>query len=225
MEDFNVQNVQSEESAESNQKTMGRRQVLKAITATSGAVIASQVLPNAWTKPLIEGGILPAHAATSATNTPQPGATATNTPQSPTATPTSTQFRIFNEGVKQVGAVNNCDTGAFGTGSSFDTFFDYDDPSGNVTAGTKILYTFSGQVDPNTPLYEFKLTDNFVTKTGDGFKGTIKISWCLRFNGSPLTLHYQLKNEKGAVSNTVVINISIPAGALSTGGLAGGSCQ
>ncbi|GEM_PF-3678698 len=74
------------DSAESNQKTMGRRQVLKAITATSGAVIASQVLPSTWTKPLIESGILPAHAATSATNTPQPGVTATNTPQ-PTNTP------------------------------------------------------------------------------------------------------------------------------------------
>lgn len=41
---------------------MSRRKLLKALAATSGAVVASQMLPGQWSKPLIESGVLPAHA-------------------------------------------------------------------------------------------------------------------------------------------------------------------
>jgi hypothetical protein len=39
-----------------------RRNMLKGITAGSGAVIASQALPEKWTKPIINSTMLPAHA-------------------------------------------------------------------------------------------------------------------------------------------------------------------
>ncbi len=49
----------------SPQETLGRRQLLKAIAATGGAVAASTLLPGEWAKPVVEVGVLPAHAQTS----------------------------------------------------------------------------------------------------------------------------------------------------------------
>lgn len=51
---------------ESPQRTeIGRRQVLKAMIATGGALAASAMLPAEWTKPVVEMGVLPAHAQVS----------------------------------------------------------------------------------------------------------------------------------------------------------------
>ncbi len=104
-------------SSEPNGKTVSRRDLLKGALATGGAIAASTLLPEKWIKPLIRGGVLPAHAQTSlptatpgatntsvppATDTPAPTstATATNTPTStptntPTPTPTPTQAPAF----------------------------------------------------------------------------------------------------------------------------------
>ncbi len=46
-------------------KTIGRRDLLKALTATGGAVTVAALVPGKWTKPVIEAGVMPAHAATS----------------------------------------------------------------------------------------------------------------------------------------------------------------
>ena len=46
-------------------ETLGRRQLLKAIAATGGAVAASTLLPGEWAKPVVEVGVLPAHAQVS----------------------------------------------------------------------------------------------------------------------------------------------------------------
>jgi hypothetical protein len=55
---------------ETPQETLGRRQLLKALGATGGAVAASSMLPGKWAKPVIEAGVLPAHAQV--TPTPEP---------------------------------------------------------------------------------------------------------------------------------------------------------
>jgi hypothetical protein len=47
-------------------QTMGRRELLKIVAATGGAVALSS-LPNRWEKPLVEVGVLPAHAQASDT--------------------------------------------------------------------------------------------------------------------------------------------------------------
>ena len=47
---------------ESLRETLGRRQLLKALAATSGAIAASNLLPGKWAKPVVEVGVLPAHA-------------------------------------------------------------------------------------------------------------------------------------------------------------------
>ena len=91
-------------SSESNGKTVSRRDVLKGALATGGAIAVSTILPEKWIKPLIRGGVLPAHAQTSlptatpgatsappATETPAPTRTQTTTPtNTPTATNTPT---------------------------------------------------------------------------------------------------------------------------------------
>jgi hypothetical protein len=42
--------------------TVSRRRLLKALVAAGGTVAASTLLPSKWTKPVVEVGVLPAHA-------------------------------------------------------------------------------------------------------------------------------------------------------------------
>jgi len=46
-------------------RTEGRRHLLKAVTVGGGAVVVGTSLPAAWTKPVIESVVLPAHAQAS----------------------------------------------------------------------------------------------------------------------------------------------------------------
>ncbi len=54
-----------EAPAETPEKTFGRRELLKALAAAGGAVTASSLLPGEWAKPVVEVGVLPAHAQVS----------------------------------------------------------------------------------------------------------------------------------------------------------------
>jgi hypothetical protein len=55
------------EPSKPNQKALSRRDLLKILTASGGALAASQLVPNEWTTPLVESGVLPAHAQGSPT--------------------------------------------------------------------------------------------------------------------------------------------------------------
>jgi hypothetical protein len=44
------------------ERTVSRRRLLRILAATGGAIAASGVLPSQWTKPVVEVGVLPAHA-------------------------------------------------------------------------------------------------------------------------------------------------------------------
>ena len=44
------------------ENTLSRRELLKALAAAGGALGAAAFLPGKWTKPLVEAGVLPAHA-------------------------------------------------------------------------------------------------------------------------------------------------------------------
>jgi hypothetical protein len=46
-------------------KYVSRREMLKALLAAGGGLTAAAFLPARWIKPVVESGILPAHAATS----------------------------------------------------------------------------------------------------------------------------------------------------------------
>jgi Mg-chelatase subunit ChlD len=41
---------------------MGRRELLKALAAGGGAIAVTSIMPGKWAKPIIEAGLLPAHA-------------------------------------------------------------------------------------------------------------------------------------------------------------------
>jgi hypothetical protein len=45
---------------------LSRREVLKALAVIGGAAAASALLPERWVKPVVEAGVLPAHAQSSA---------------------------------------------------------------------------------------------------------------------------------------------------------------
>ncbi len=47
------------------ERTLGRRELLKALTAGGGAIAASAMLSGKWVKPVVEVGVLPAHAQSS----------------------------------------------------------------------------------------------------------------------------------------------------------------
>lgn len=57
---------------ETPNETLSRRQLLKTLAATGGAVSASSLLPGKWVKPVVEVGLLPAHAQVTPTPTPAP---------------------------------------------------------------------------------------------------------------------------------------------------------
>ena len=46
-------------------KNLSRRDLLKALAATGGAITATTMLPEKWTQPVVDVGVLPAHAQTS----------------------------------------------------------------------------------------------------------------------------------------------------------------
>ena len=46
-------------------KKLGRRDLLKVMTAGAGGLVASAFLPKKWTKPVVDFGVSPVHAAAS----------------------------------------------------------------------------------------------------------------------------------------------------------------
>lgn len=47
---------------ETTETTISRRELLKVIAAAGGALAASTLLPGRWARPIVEAGVLPAHA-------------------------------------------------------------------------------------------------------------------------------------------------------------------
>jgi hypothetical protein len=44
------------------ESSLSRRELLKTLTAGGGALVASALLPDEWTSPVVQSGVLPAHA-------------------------------------------------------------------------------------------------------------------------------------------------------------------
>ena len=79
--------ISSDKSSEN--QSPGRRDALKKILVGAGVVTGSQLLPDEWTKPIVDSIIVPAHAQSSGDVTPAPGTTS-SVPVSPTPPPGST---------------------------------------------------------------------------------------------------------------------------------------
>jgi len=54
--------VEETQPIETNKTSLSRRELLKTITASGGALLASALLPDEWTSPVVQSGVLPAHA-------------------------------------------------------------------------------------------------------------------------------------------------------------------
>ena len=62
--------MQESQTHESSQAALSRRELLKVLAASGGALAAAAFLPGKWSKPLVQAGVLPAHAQ--ATPEPEP---------------------------------------------------------------------------------------------------------------------------------------------------------
>jgi hypothetical protein len=82
------------ETPKEQRARIGRRQLLKTLITAGGVAAASTLLPGRWVKPLVEVGVLPAHAQASAPTpmcyTPTPSHTPTPSPMCYTPTPSHT---------------------------------------------------------------------------------------------------------------------------------------
>ena len=77
------------------EKKITRRDLLKALIAGSGGIVAAGFVPEKWLKPVVKSGVLPVHAQAS---TPEPTASPEPTRQ-PTQTPTPDYIQgDYNEG-------------------------------------------------------------------------------------------------------------------------------
>jgi len=57
--------ITKKQLAHNTGKKLNRREVLKTLAAGSGALAAAAFLPSKWSKPVIQAGVLPAHAQAS----------------------------------------------------------------------------------------------------------------------------------------------------------------
>ncbi|GAB4446559.1 MAG: hypothetical protein Kow0031_29190 [Anaerolineae bacterium] len=103
---MNNQNLATSSTSE-EERTLGRRELLKALTAGGGAIAASAMLSGQWVKPVVEAGVLPAHAQGSLLvyfgNPPNPVTT--------TNSDTGTQGEVSPSGVSAILVVVNPATG------------------------------------------------------------------------------------------------------------------
>lgn len=82
--------------------SLNRRELLKALAAGSGAMAACTILPAQWVKPVIEVGVLPAHAQASPAPTQEP----TEYTIACTADPTSGNTTFVDDITATVSATN-----------------------------------------------------------------------------------------------------------------------
>ncbi|MCB0197386.1 MAG: hypothetical protein KDJ65_35895 [Anaerolineae bacterium] len=178
---------------------ISRREALKSLAAVTGAVTLA-VLPSKWETPVIEAGVLPAHAQSSATPTP-------------VSAPSPTLV-ISNLAVTFTG-LNNCTLPPVlggGTGSSNDLSFNYSDSSSRVTTGSTIRFG----TDFNTSIpSSIDINNSLVSVSGNASSGTITLTpLCIRFaTANSATAEIQLVNADGIESNRIQITIPRPAGA------------
>jgi hypothetical protein len=152
-------------------KTIGRRELLKALAATGGAITAASMLPGKWSKPAIEVGVLPAHAQ-------QTGV-----------------FQIGQLNARQAGPAVQAERFPF----LYQADFNYSDSAGQVNDSATIFASLadSGALSFNGN----KISETSVlNRTGDGFAGTVSMFFN-RFASNtfldPTTLDVKMVLEDG----------------------------
>lgn len=147
------------EAVPAKEVRIGRRQLLRALAVSSGVVAGSALVPGKWSKPLVEVGLLPAHAQFTPppTMTSTPTATPTGT-QTPTVTPTATPRCVLPDTPTQI---------APDDGTTFDfieAYFDIPFTWSTVTVSppcTWVTYGIEIQFqNPQTSQWELKFEED-----------------------------------------------------------------
>lgn len=149
----------------------GRRKLLKALAATGGAVTATSLLPDKWAKPVVDVGVLPAHAQVSPTLT------------------VGVSYDLAS-------GINNCNNGA---GSSYNLVITYQDPGGNVsdTSNLQVISTFNPSGAAGFT-YNGPLAGWPGARSGNANAGTISAGLCTAFNtATSNTISATLTNDIG----------------------------
>lgn len=174
-------------------RTLSRRDALKTLVAATGAIALTN-LPEQWDTPVIEAGVIPAHAQASA---------------APIGTlAISNLTEVFT-------GVNDCTTSQ-GAGSTSIVTMNYNDPSGGVVNGTVVNEVFT--LLPSGSGGSGTFTS--LTITGDGFTGTISYEPCTTFGGNTsIQIDVSITTPDGRTSNTITTAADAPPGAAATGGV------
>jgi hypothetical protein len=162
-------------------KTLNRREALKTIAAASGALGAAAFLPGKWSKPLVEVGVLPAHAQSTVDLLISNLETQ---PLSGPAAPNQPRFPYFAQ-------------------------FDYSDPLGQVNGNAKLYANATGFCNENYWKGD-PLNSSGIKLTGTPYNGSVWFNFnasvtCV--NGSQLNVQL---GAGGRMSNILSDDIPPP---------------
>lgn len=178
---------------ENHEDNLSRRRLLKILTVSGGAMAAAHLLPGEWVRPVIECGVLPAHAQGSA------------------------RLTISNLAVR-ITSLNDCSTGdGNGNGNTAAISLNYSDPMGGVNARASInlTLTFRGDGQSATISDDYSLdAGGWINTVGDGVRGSITMDYCIRFSwATTVTISTRLTNTQRETSNQLSVILNRPADA------------
>lgn len=161
-------------------KTLNRREALKTIAAASGALGAAAFMPGKWSRPLVEVGVLPAHAQS------------------------TMELLILNLEIQAFGG-NAPNQPRF----PYSAQFDYNDPLGQVNGAAKLYANATGPCNETywkgDPLNSFG-----IKLTGTPYNGSVWFNFNASYacaNGSQLNVQL---GADGRMSNTLSDDIPLP---------------
>jgi hypothetical protein len=162
-------------------KSLNRREALKTIAASAGALGAAAFLPGKWSKPLVELGVLPAHAQGTIID----------------LVISDLRFRFPTSSSKP----NEIRYGYFAS-------FDYLDPLGKVNTNAKL---YANATPCGETYYSGETLSNIASKlTGTAYNGSILFNFNTSLtcaNGSQLNVQL---GANGRMSNVLSGDIPLP---------------
>jgi hypothetical protein len=155
-------------------------------------------LPQAWVKPVLQVGYLPAHAQTSPPVVP-PG-----------------HLVISNPALVRLDPLVACTSGGF-PGHIYQVSFDYDSSFGDVLPGTVVQHAYQF-LTGGSGAFEYSLADTHIG--GNGLQGRIAYNLCVRFglpDAQAIRTTVSITTVEERLSNQLNFETSRPPGALADG--------
>lgn len=171
-------------------RRIGRRRLLQALM-TSGVLVAANLTPERWISPVIEVGLLPAHAQISP----------------PSVLP------VLLTKPSTVPIDQTCVSSAGHSGLRYRVGVTYNSSRGQVESEIKIRHDF--ELRPFGPSGSFVKSGPDLTLTGDNFQGTMAYSMCVAFgSNTELVTTMVLNDVNDKALGTITFTTPKPPGAL-----------